>query len=188
MEWYNYFAADLCTTGDDVFAGAPYRVPVPLPERKVVLFHDKSICDKLIIYDGNHHIDFLDENENTRIVERNVMSKLFIAHFPFRSKEQVMSKCIMGWIAFQHYQKNESDKTIIAWPWKMIYEFFVENNGNIDRELLYKFIIEKFADVKSLVYDPVRSDILLKYSALRKNRSLAVKLLKLHEDILAPFR
>ena len=187
LDRYAYFSQDICATGDDVFSEIPYRLPTPDFKDRAILFHDKSISGRFLISNGYRCIVFIDEKGEQNIVDGEILPNLYIAHFPYRNMEQILSKCIIGWLSIQSYlRKGANNIENLAFHWKSVYDFFVNNNGQISDDLLYKHLLKTgLVNNKSLVYDPICSNILLKYSGLRKNSSLVVKILKLHEDILA---
>lgn len=75
---------------------------------------------------GNHDLIF--ENNISEKINREVINGLNIAHFPYRSVEQIKSKALVGWISnLTRYNRPEYEN----WHWKEIFDKLKENlNAN----------------------------------------------------------
>lgn len=125
---------------------------------KVSLRHDPSSYRRTVIADGNHYV-----LRDGSVVDAQP-ADLFLAHFPFRSKNQFLSKIIMGRIGLALYSAKDE---LIGGHWIAHFNFLKEHEfAPSDSELmehLYQtsdmdVFLEQFGE-----YDPIPVSFDLKY-------------------------
>jgi glycosyltransferase involved in cell wall biosynthesis len=110
-----------------------YKVIIP---KELVIDYDARLAT------GSHNLIFDHKYEN--LIEHVICPSLRIAHFPIRSKEQLFSKIVVGWInELQWLDRQEGDSS----HWQIIFNKIKENEVVEDEEVV------TFAKEYALFYD-----------------------------------
>jgi glycosyltransferase involved in cell wall biosynthesis len=124
LEWVNYVPI-----GDQPPA-------IPLPERiahhvpfrtmrKVVLPSLEEAEHRLRIWQGNHNFEYIGLNFGLCILP------FPLAHFPVRSREQMISKASVGWLAYQ-LKTPHARYSIEGYQWRAVYDLLLERDLTAD--------------------------------------------------------
>ena len=138
----------------------------PLNYCKVIVRGDYIRHNTWKLKQGNHGLEAV--APNSMVPDYSNCKELMLAHFPFRSKEQYISKNTLGWLTnVAAFSKN----TLFASHWKKEFDKIVAGEINIPD-------IGKSAEIGCIV----KKTIPLKYSAIGANNVLGT-LLKLSEKV-----
>lgn len=138
---------------------------------------------KAIIKMGNH-----DMRMGRRTVKaQEAPSGLFLAHFPVRSKEQIATKVIVGWLTTLARPKHNGGDN---YHWKLLYNNFFDNGeeafGDLEEVAInYLGSSEEKKDLLKVINDSIEgrlSDFTIKYPMDSKNNPIEV-FAKTAEDI-----
>lgn len=114
------------------------------------------INNDLRLSQGNHHA-----LSGEKFFDENVCPFIYLAHFPWRSEMQIMSKSLGGWLAnVMRYSKY----TIGAFHWKEKFDLFCKG----EKSQLSDFCIDEYEKVDPLVKEKVE----LRYGALVKTEAM----------------
>lgn len=114
-----------------------YKVILP---RELVENYDVKLST------GNHKLIYDQKYEN--LIKQVFSTNLRIAHFPIRSKEQITSKILVGWINTLHDTKR-SDKQ--SWHWLNMFNEFKSNGEFKDEDIISFAKTYSLANVKEEV-------------------------------------
>jgi len=102
---------------------------------------------------GNHDISYGEEYRN--LIKREFNPDLFIAHFPIRSKEQVLSKIVVGWINLP-LEIKRSHLKLSNFHWQKMFKW-IKEFGELKDEDVIEFA-KKFALESEDIEVNVRED------------------------------
>jgi glycosyltransferase involved in cell wall biosynthesis len=128
----------------------------------------KQLINKhaLSLYTGNH--DVSQGNKKFGPIIKETLTELKLAHYPIRSKEQLMSKILVGWINnLCRYDRTPGE----AGHWNKLYQKikndrnFLNNNF---KEIAHEFLFGRQMDVNEIPLNPlnlsIAENIELKYT------------------------
>ncbi|KHM52484.1 hypothetical protein NZ47_04625 [Anaerovibrio lipolyticus] len=98
---------------------------------------------------GNHGVMKLAENDSESLAYAPRCSEFILAHFPFRSREQYVSKHAIGWLTSA---MKYSVTTIAATNWKRAFDKICENDYEIPKIKDAKFVGKMFEENIALKY------------------------------------
>ncbi len=147
---------------------------------KSMIFHDQNNYDKIRIGEGNHHIYYHGKGK----LNKGALN-LQIAHFPIRSKEQFIRKNLIGWLALMQNepQMNKKEKPIGS-HWRNAYRFIMDRNCDLSDKDFYQYLYKanSIDELKEkVIYDPIKTDIKLKYTKVFSEKSTLTLLAKAYE-------
>ena len=167
LPWVNHEVPEDCYDRSRFLLNQPCRRAVrPLDACKVIVKGDYIRNNTWRLQQGNHGLEAVAPNSN--VPDYSDSKKLILAHFPFRSKEQYISKNALGWLTnIARFSKH----THFASHWKKEFDKIAAGDINIPD-------IGQSIEIGNIVKDLIP----LKYSAIGGNNVLSY-ILKLSEKV-----
>ena len=176
VPWKTYIPTEADSEEPNVLKRICHRM-----EREVIQFYKVMVPAKVgkrpkaVIKMGNH-----DMRMGRRTVKaQDAPSGMFLAHFPVRSKEQIATKVIVGWLTTLVRPKhNDGDN----YHWKLLYNIFFEDGEEafVDIEEIainYLGSSEEKKELPKVVNDSIEgrlSNFIMKYPMDSKNKPIKV--------------
>lgn len=149
---------------------------------KFILSTEYAKNHKILIKQGNHGII---EDSAIAKYKSKYIDNIYLAHFPIRSKNQAMSKYVLGWLAYL------AKKRQVLFDWYYYYNIIKSNFTLTDYELtkmaLHYNVIDK--SIKINIIDDqihIKDDYVLKYTK-NTNVSFLSNLLNYSENLARKF-
>jgi len=151
------FIPDKITLARDEDLERFYKVIIP---RELVIDYDARLST------GSHDLIYEQKHEN--LIKRVICPSLRISHFPIRSKEQLFSKIVVGWInELERLDRHEGD----SFHWQKIFNKLKENEVPEDEEVVTfakEFALECDGAQVNMQEDPIDltfcKDVDIKYT------------------------
>lgn len=163
IPWKTYvIQEDNNLNAENIFERIKYRRKQEKPQYyKVILSEGFFNDENNFVCQGNHSLG----NKNNITLKHKPLQNVHLGHFPVRSKEQLTSKIIVGWLAYL-IKNPKSNETSQGYHWYELYNKIVNGKdlSNSDLHKISLYYAQNENEVIELVEDPINSKVVLNYT------------------------
>jgi hypothetical protein len=149
---------------------------------KSMIVHDSDKYKDYKVSMGSHQVML-----NGKKFNNGWHDSLRLAHFPIRSKEQFLSKNVLGWLALR--MRNPADQ-FSGSHWKHALDFALKHDMKITNDMLLVFLYKtsNLLELKSkYIFDPITVNFSIKYAHLMNNKNLLTSVLETYSTSIEVF-